>query len=255
MLKKDIQDTSWQKISLWYDQTVGDKGHYFHEHIIIPGVLRLMKLKGEEQLLDLGCGQGILGRSVADTIRYSGMDLSANLIKSAKDNDKNPNHYYFVGDATEKFKTSEKFDWVELILAIQNINSPFKVIRNASEVLTERGKIIMVLNHPAFRIPKHSDWEQEVTKKIQYRREDVYMSHQEIPIDSSPFDQKENQQTWSFHYPISAYAEMLSDNGLVIETMEEWVSDKKSEGGMAAIEDRARKEFPLFLTIVASRKK
>jgi hypothetical protein len=47
---------------------------------------------------------------------------------------------------------------------------------------------------------------------------------------------------------------MLHDNGFVIEKIEEWVSDKKSEGGMAAVEDKARAEFPLFMTIVACRK-
>ena len=250
-----MEDTSWQKVSQWYDKTVGDKGHYYHEHVIIPGVLRLMKLKGWEQLLDLGCGQGILGKSVADSIRYSGMDLAPDLIKSAKESDKSPNHYYFVGDATEKFKTSEKFDWVAIILALQNINSPFKTIRNAAEVLTDSGKIILVLNHPAFRIPKHSGWEMDAINNVQFRKEDVYLSHQEILIDSSPFDKKDNQTTKSFHYPISAYAEMLSDNGLVIETMEEWVSDKKSEGSAAEMEDKARKEFPLFLTIVAKLNK
>jgi hypothetical protein len=35
--------------------------------------------------------------------------------------------------------------------------------------------------------------------------------------------------------------------------MEEWCSDKKSEGAAARMEDRARKEFPLFLTILASK--
>jgi ubiquinone/menaquinone biosynthesis C-methylase UbiE len=244
-------DTSWQNVSQWYDQTVGDKGHYYHEHIVIPGVLRLMKLKEFEKVLDLGCGQGILGRSLPNTTIYTGMDLSADLIKSAQENDKSPNHYYVKGDATDEFKTNERFDWVTLVLALQNIKSPYKAIRSAASVLKDGGKILIVLNHPAFRIPKHSDWFVDSDKKVQFRREGVYMSRQEIPIELSPFDKKNNKLTWSFHYPLSAYTEMLSDNGLLIETMEEWVSDKKSEGSMAKVEDTARAEFPLFLTIVA----
>jgi hypothetical protein len=31
--------------------------------------------------------------------------------------------------------------------------------------------------------------------------------------------------------------------------MEEWVSDKKSTGKFATVENRARAEFPLFLTL------
>jgi hypothetical protein len=40
---------------------------------------------------------------------------------------------------------------------------------------------------------------------------------------------------------------------LVIEKIEEWVSDKKSEGGKAAMEDKARAEFPLFMAIAAKK--
>jgi hypothetical protein len=46
---------------------------------------------------------------------------------------------------------------------------------------------------------------------------------------------------------------MLTDNGLIIETIEEWVSNKKSTGAKALMEDKARKEIPLFLTLVAKK--
>ena len=46
---------------------------------------------------------------------------------------------------------------------------------------------------------------------------------------------------------------MLFDNGFCIENIEEWISDKKSTGSKAYIEDKARKEFPLFMTIVARK--
>ena len=113
---------------------------------------------------------------------------------------------------------------------------------------------MLILNHPSFRIPKHADWEVDRVKKIQYRKVECYMSPLEIPIESSPFDRINNVSTTSFHYPLSAYSEMLFDNGFVIEKIEEWVSPKKSEGGMAEVEDKARKEFPLFMAIVASKR-
>jgi hypothetical protein len=46
-------------------------------------------------------------------------------------------------------------------------------------------------------------------------------------------------------------SQMLFDGGFLIEKIEEWISDKKSEGGMAKIEDKARKEIPLFMAILA----
>ena len=28
--------TSWEGSHEWYDKIVGEKGHYFHEHVIFP---------------------------------------------------------------------------------------------------------------------------------------------------------------------------------------------------------------------------
>lgn len=77
----------------------------------------------------------------------------------------------------------------------------------------------------------------------------------EIPISTNPGKGDRSKETWSFHYPISAYSEMLYDNGFVIEKIEEWVSDKTSTGGAADMENKARIEFPLFMAILARKDK
>lgn len=245
------QNTSWDKVSGWYKKVVGQKGHYYHERVIIPGVLRLMNLKPGQAVLDLGCGQGILARYIDQKVNYVGVDLARSLIDEAKKEDKNPRHTCFVANIEGDLKIKEKFDWAAVILTIQNVKHPYRVIRNAHQALKTGGKLLIVMNHPCFRIPKHSDW--IIKNDKQCRTIDNYLAPLEIPIESSPFDKRDNKITLSYHYPLSAYSEMLSDNGFLIEKIEEWTSDKKSEGRMAKIEDRARREFPLFLTIVAKK--
>lgn len=248
MWTNDPRKTAWKgQVGEWYKKNVGIEGSYYHQHVILPNTLRLLDLKTKEKVLDFGCGQGILGRKI--TNEYLGIDLSKNLIDEAKRLDKNPQHKYWLGDVSKELIIKESFDKGVMILALQNVKKPFGVIKNFSKFLKKGGELLLVINHPAFRIPKHSDW--EVKNNKQYRIEDNYMSPLEIPIESSPFDKKENQISYSYHYPLSAFSEMLFDNGFYIEKMEEWVSDKKSEGGMAIIEDRARAEFPLFLAIKA----
>jgi len=244
-------NTSWEKISKWYNEIVGSEGHYYHRQVIMPNVLRLLKLDNQMKVLDMGCGQGILGKYLIEHDKYWGLDLSDNLIKIAQKEDKNLNHRYLVEDATREIKTNERFDRIVMILSLQNMKKPFGVFQNCAKLLNAGGKIIMVLNHPAFRIPKKCDWK-EIDGK-QYRMEESYMSSMEIPIDSSPHDRKDNQTTFSYHFSISAYSEMLFDNGMVIEKIEEWISDKKSTGSKALMEDKARKEFPLFMAIVARK--
>lgn len=246
------KQTSWEKVNGWYNKIVGNTGSYYHQQVILPNLVRLLELKKTSRLLDLGCGQGILARAIDEKIEYLGVDASPSLIEEARKLDHNPKHSYAVADITKDLPIRNSgFSQVAIVLALQNVKHPFKLIKNAAEQLQPGGKLIIVINHPSFRIPKHSDW--IVKNNKQYRLVDSYMTPKEIPIDSSPFDKKNNQTTWSFHYPLSAYSEMILDNGLVIEKIEEWISSKKSEGKMAKIEDEARAEFPLFMTIVAKK--
>lgn len=248
-----MENSSWQKVSKWYNKTVGDEGHYYHQHIIMPNLKRILKLKENESILDLACGQGVLERNLEKNIEYVGIDLAGNLIREADGKKINPNHRFYIADASKDLLiTKTNFDKGTIVLALQNIKKPFGVIRNFAKHLKKGGQLVIVLNHPIFRIPRHSSWGEDMNNKIQYRRIDDYMTPQEIPIIAHP-GKKESENTWSFHYPLSAYSEMLFDNGFCIEKIEEWISDKKSTGSKARMEDKARKEFPLFMTIVAKK--
>jgi SAM-dependent methyltransferase len=248
MWNNDSSKTAWKgNVGLWYKKTVGRDGSYYHQHVILPNTLRLLNLKTGEKVIDLGSGQGVLGRKIEN--EYVGVDLSADLIKEAKNLDKNRKHSYLIGDVCKELKIYGTFDKGAMILALQNVKKPFGAIKNFAKLLKTGGELVIVLNHPAFRIPKHSGWEMKDDKDL--RSVDSYMSPLEIPIESSPFDKRNNQISFSYHYPISAFSEMLFNNGFYIEKMEEWISDKKSEGGRAKIEDKARAEFPLFLAIKA----
>lgn len=244
------KDTSWQKISSWYDDIVGDNGHYYHQQVVLPNLLRLMKLRDTDRLLDLACGQGVLARAIPKNVDYTGVDLSPDLIKEAKTKDTNKNHRYVVADVLNPMNTDMRFDWITVVLAIQNVKSPFRLIANAKKLLDKNGRMAIVLNHPCFRIPKMSDWDFDEQKRIQYRKIYGYMKPKVIGITAHP-GKAVSAETTSYHYPLSAYAEFLEDNGMGIEIMEEWMSNKKSEGGRAKEEDAAREEFPMFMCLVA----
>jgi ubiquinone/menaquinone biosynthesis C-methylase UbiE len=246
-------DTSWEKSGKWYKKIVGTEGHYYHQKIVLPNALRLLDLKKGESLLDLACGQGVLERQIPQDLNYTGVDISPTLIKEAVSK-RDKNHEFFVADVSKDLPVKKTdFDKAAIILALQNIKKPFGVVRNAYKHLKTGGEFLIVLNHPAFRIPKFSSWEVDKQNRVQFRRMDKYMLPAEIPIQTHPGKGEKSEETWSFHYPISAYSEMLFDNGFVIKKIEEWVSDKKSMGGAAKMEDRARAEFPLFLAILARK--
>ncbi len=246
--------TSWEKSSRWYNKLVGQQGHYFHEHVLIPKILPLLHLTETAKILDLGAGQGILARFLPKTIPYVGIDLSPSLIAQAKAQDHNTHHQYLVADATKPLPVEQNsFTHVIFLLSLQNMEHAERAIQQASFALPSHGVLLIVLNHPCFRIPRQSGWGTSAENNLQYRYVNRYLSDLKIPIQMHP-GQKKSQVTWSFHHALGTYVSYLYQNGFVIEQLEEWTSDKTSEGKQAKKENRARNEIPLFLAIKAVKK-
>ncbi|HRY30966.1 MAG TPA: class I SAM-dependent methyltransferase [Candidatus Paceibacterota bacterium] len=259
--RNSSQKTSWGNVADWYDQHLSEADTY-HAKVIMPNLLRLINLKPDESLLELGCGQGFFLEKLSTFSKnLTGVDVSGELIALAKR--KNSQINYLVASAgDETILLGKTFDVITVILALQNIKNLPAVARNLSRLLKETGRIYIVLNHPAFRIPQHSDWIYDDKKKIQSRKVDLYLSQVEIPINMNPgqtarrFDEKspvrssENKMTWSFHRSLQDYSKIFAKNSLVISKIEEWISHKKSEPGQRSrAEDSARREFPLFMCL------
>lgn len=242
-------DTSWESSHKWYDILVGEKGHYYHEHVVLPKSLKLLSLKAGDSLLDLGCGQGVLSRHLPPDVDYTGIDASPSLIQQAKKLSKKNFH---VGDITKPLNLTS-FSHAALILVLQNVEDHAKALQNAQAALKPNGKLLLVLNHPCFRIPRQSSWGVDEAKKLQYRRIDLYMSPLKIPIQTHPGAGEQSPTTWTFHNPLSGYVQALAKAGFMIENIEEWTSDKQSTGPKARMENRSRAEFPLFLAMLARK--
>ncbi len=245
--------TSWQKVSGWYNDTVGDEGHYYHQHVVLPGVMRLLNLKKGDAVLDLACGQGVLERALPSHVDYLGIDVAPDLIKSAEKQASHKGSKFKVGDVTKAQTYERKFTHSVIILALQNIAKPEAALKNALQGLEAGGKLIIVLNHPCFRIPRQSSWKVDEQQKLQFRRVDKYMSQMEIPIQMHPGAKEKSAQTFSYHYPLSSYFKMLQDASFVVECVEEWCSNKESTGKNAKMENRAREEFPLFMALLCHK--
>jgi len=267
------RSSSWENVNHWYDKLVGKEGHYFHQHLIIPGTQRLLGLENSiakkkntlaPSFLDIGCGQGVLGRKLPRGIDYVGVDVSRTLIKKARQYDTDPKHCYLVADATQPYLDELKkrtkraeFSHAAFVLSLQNMKDQANALVLAAECLNDHGALVIVLNHPCFRVPRQSRWEVDQQNNTQYRRIDRYHSALEVPIvthpgnhsDSPAGESSESDTTYSYHHPLEQYFRWLHKAGMVVESLEEWYSDKASAGGQAKRENRARSEFPLFLAI------
>lgn len=246
------QDTSWEEVAPWYDEHLKDADTY-HAKVLLPNLMRILNLSGKERVLDLACGQGYFTREIAKSaVSAVGTDLSPTLIAFAKKNS-DKKITYEVSEASKlSFAKNGEFDVVLCVLALQNIEHLQEVCAEVRRVLSPRGRFLFVLNHPAFRIPKKSSWGFDEKGGVQYRRVDAYLSGFKEKMDMTPGSLSAKTFTYSFHRSLQDYMKALRASGFSITRLEEWISHKKSQQGpRMKTEDRARKEFPLFLCIEA----
>lgn len=252
--KAGTQDTSWEVVADWYDQMLETDEDSYQAQVVAPNLLRLMNIQYNDRIVDLGCGQGFFARKFAEAgAKVTGVDASADLITKAQEK-AHPESRFLTAPAQETTLPDGCAETVTIVLALQNMEDMHAVFKEAARVLTPRGKLYIVLNHPAFRIPQHSDWIFDPATDTQSRRVSQYLSDAKIKIDMTPGQKEHKKFTWSFHHPLQSYMKHLYNAGFVTCRMEEWSSHKESERGpRKKAEDAARKEIPLFLCIEARK--
>lgn len=246
------KDTSWGKVANWYHDLLEDGKGTYQKDVILPNLTRAMNLKKDESVLDIACGTGYFAKEFAKNgAKISACDISPELIAIAKENSLKEIDF-FVSPADKIEKIADKsVDKISIILAVQNIENLAGVMGECARILKPHGKLFIIMNHPSFRIPKKSSWDFDEENKIQYRRLDAYMSDSKSEIEMRP-GLKTNEKTISFHRPLQVYFKALRKNGFCVGALEEWISNKKSQKGpRSEAEDKARKEFPMFLFLEA----
>ena len=246
--------TLWDQASRWYDSLVGMSGSDYHQTIVMPGVLKMLELKPGRRVLDLACGQGVFSRFLlGKKIKPEGLDSSEELLRMARSRSVKSIPYHLGNASDAKLLGGQEFDGIACLLAVQNMEKIEPVFQNVARWLKPKGKFVMVLTHPCFRIPRQTHWGWDEEKKIEYRRVDRYANEMKIPILTPPFIDKVNF-TMTYHRPLQNYFSALLKAGLCVDSLEEWVSNKESAPGKRSRgENRARKEVPLFMAIRAVR--
>ncbi len=247
------QETSWGHVANWYHEHVSESDDTYHEKVIKPNLLRVLGEAKDKRILDVACGQGFFSRALASAgAHVTGADIAPELIAIAKKLGP-ASITYIAAPASRMPLPDESFDAAICVLALQNIKDLSGALAQVSHLLKENGSFVIVLNHPAFRIPRHSQWGFDADASVQFRRVDRYLSETSYQIQMHP-GADPSATTLSYHRPLQLYMKELAKHGFVLAGIEEWISHRVSEKGpRAEAEDRARKEFPLFLMLNARK--
>lgn len=241
---------SWDPVADWYTGWVGAEGSEHHRRLAIPALMDLLQPSAGEQVLDVGCGPGVLAPHVARAgACCTGVDASRKLIRFARKH--HGAHGRFVeGDATRLAESAGigagVFDAAAFLLSIQDIDPLEDALASAAGALRAGGRMVLLMTHPCFRVPRQSGWGWDAGRQLRFRRVDRYLGRLAVPMKAHG-----GGATRSYHRPLSAYVNGLAACGLYVDCIREIARPSEVPGPRARAERRASEEIPLFLALRA----
>ncbi|HEX8695039.1 MAG TPA: class I SAM-dependent methyltransferase [Longimicrobium sp.] len=238
----------------WYAGWSGAEGSEHHRRLAIPALLDLLRPAAGEYVLDVGCGPGALAPHVAAAgARYTGVDASRRLIAFARRHH-GAHGRFLVGDATRLRELPElgegAFDAAVFLLSIQDIDPLEDALACAAWSLRPGGRVVLLMTHPCFRVPRQSGWGWDAGRRLRFRRIDRYLTRLAVPMKS--YGAGRRGATRSYHRPLEAYVNGLAARGLLVDGVHEIPTYQTHPPGRRAKAERlAAREIPLFLTLRA----
>jgi ubiquinone/menaquinone biosynthesis C-methylase UbiE len=242
-------------LAQWYDGWVGKDGSKHHRNLAIPAVMDLLAPQPGEQILDLGAGTGVLAPFVAQAgAHYTGVDASEKLLQLARQHHGKEGRFIY-GDARRLSALpalhAAQFDAIVFLLSLQDMDSLEEVVENTAWALKPGGRVVMLMTHPAFRVPRQSGWGWDEDRKLQFRRVDRYLTPLPVPLKPYP---GQTGVSRSFHRPLHTYINTLAQHHLWVDQLLEIPTYKTATlGPNAKAENLANQEIPLFLGLRARK--
>jgi SAM-dependent methyltransferase len=237
----------WDHLADWYDGWVGPGGSRYHRVQAIPLALDLLGLRGGERLVDIGAGQGVLAPHVRRAgATYVGVDASPRMVALARRHHGRDGRFV-LADARSLDRVAalsgQRFDAAIFLLSVQDMDPLDRILGSTAVILSRAARIVMVLTHPAFRVPRHSGWLFDPDRDLAVRRVDAYLRPMAVPLSGH---RGAAGPSTTFHRPLSAYVNGLADVGFRIDAMVELGDDLRTPPSTNA-------DIPLFLGLRARR--
>lgn len=253
--RRPVSSRSWDEVANWYAGWVGKHGSNYHRQVVIPAVLDLLAPREGERILDIGCGPGVLAPHIASAgALYTGIDKSRRLIDVARRHHGRSGRF-LIGDATRLTAIPEVacavHDAATFVLSIQDIAPLDGALRSTAQALKRTARIVIVMTHPCFRVPRQSGWGYDAGRRLQFRRIDRYLSALEVPMKEHAGGRG---TTVSYHRPLSAYVDGLRGEGFAIDELREIAVEDVGAGPPGKAERAAFREIPMFLAMRTVRR-
>ena len=202
----------WERHAQWWINGFTDGVDPEYTDQIIP--IAVSELAGIKTVLDVGCGDGQIGRALtANGAVVVGVDPTWGQISVAAERGNGP--LYVCASASSLPVANASCDAVLACLVFEHIDDVDSAIAEISRVLKPGGMFAFFLNHPLLQTPG-SGWIDDhfVEPPEQYWRIGAYL------VETASIEEVEKDVFIRFvHRPLSRYINALSEHSLVLEQM------------------------------------
>ena len=207
-------DSSWESVAGWWQAGFTEGADEEYEEQILP--ILAGELQGSSRVLDVGCGEGQVGRlaaGIGGVELVVGFDPTQAQVVEAKKRGGG----VLVGraDAAALPFSAASFDAVVACLVFEHIEAVDQAIHEVSRVLRPGGRFLFLLNHPLLQTPD-SGWIDDTILEEQYWRIGAYLTEDQRmeEVDKGifiPF----------IHRPLSRYINVMASARLLVTYMAE----------------------------------
>ena len=207
-----MENDLWEKGAAWWQRNFTEGADAEYEEQILPLVERYAR--GARRVLDIGCGEGQVGRRLAGRgAEVVALDVTWSQIRKAYV--RGGLSGYLQAGAHQLPCRDAVFDTVVLCLAIEHIEPFEAAIEEVARVLMPGGRFRLLLVHPLLQAPG-SGWVEVVDSDEHFWRVGSYLD------DDIATDQVGPGIHLTFiHRPLSRYIHEMGRCGLVIDDMVE----------------------------------
>lgn len=234
----------WDSEAMNWARFTRTPGHdHSHEEINLPTLLKLLPAPGR-RTLDLGCGEGRLGRVLQSLgHRVVGIDSSPALVRLAASHEM-PG-LCMVADAAELPFADGAFDLVVAYMTLHDIDMMPRAVAEVARVLEPGGRFCMAIVHPLNSAGAFQDRD----KNAPFVISGSYMDPAPVTM---VVDRGGIRMTFhSEHRPLETYSRALEAAGMPIEAIRE-VGSNEEQAARNPGEHRWTR-VPLFLHIRAAK--
>jgi ubiquinone/menaquinone biosynthesis C-methylase UbiE len=216
-------EPTWSGIARWYDELV-EHGSGPHDTAVLC-LLDLMPPVAGATVLDVGCGQGLATRAVAQAgaRHVVGVDASAEMIALAREHTAPGGGHgartrveYRVDDAQTLATIADAtFDGVTCQLALMDIPDLDATLRAVHRVLEPNGWFVLVIGHPCFLAPNATPVELPDGRRAvvvsEYLEETFWRSSNPNGV----------RRVGNHHRPLSTYLNAIVRAGFALDAVRE----------------------------------